>query len=82
MIKNFIVREGEKESFCRILRNFTEEKGEGYISYIWPKPADNDINIDKEKISFVKLFKPGMDNGSVYILKILIHKLPHLKHNH
>lgn len=44
----------------------TRKSGEGFVSYMWPKPGSE---VDVEKISFVKLFKPwGWIVGSgVYV---------------
>lgn len=35
--------------------NVTRKQGEGFVSYMWPKPGSE---VDVEKISYVKLFKP------------------------
>lgn len=34
------------------------ESGEGYVDYLWPKPAPDGKNEIKSKLSFVKEFKP------------------------
>ena len=44
-----------KPIFSQMARLATE-RGEGFVTYLWP--ADNDPNRFREKISYVKLFKP------------------------
>ena len=35
-----------------------EKRGEGFVDYLWPKPSNNGLIPDVQKLSYVRLFKP------------------------
>ncbi len=54
----FNVTVDERENlFVAFLKTAMEEPGEGYVKYLWPKPTPEGLTEDREKISYVKLFK-------------------------
>ncbi|WP_108651076.1 cache domain-containing protein [Dongshaea marina] len=47
-----------KENLFSLGVNKGLKYGEGYIRYLWPKPTKSGLTADKEKLSYVRLFKP------------------------
>lgn len=59
--------------FFTEMTQLVEEKGEGWVSYMWPKPGEK---MPSEKVSFVK----GVDvDGELYILGCGIYDVPEAK---
>ncbi|QFR49620.1 EAL domain-containing protein [Sulfurimonas lithotrophica] len=64
-MKNFITH--DNQYLFQNIEKLVKEKGHGYISYIWNRPED--INIDDEKTSYVHLIKDwNMIIGSGFYL--------------
>ncbi len=42
--------------FFRQMNRIVKEKGEGFVGYEWPKPAEEGLTEHMQKLSFVKLF--------------------------
>lgn len=47
-----------RENLFLAMMKICAEKGEGFVEYVWPKPAPGGLTTEKPKISYVKLFKP------------------------
>ena len=48
----------ENENLFKVFVDITSEYGEGFVTYLWPKPTSNGLSEIQPKISFVKLFEP------------------------
>lgn len=44
--------------FVAMVNTCKEADGEGFVSYVWPKPTDEGLIPNVKKLSYVKLFKP------------------------
>ena len=49
---------GTKENLFQAFAKACRTNKEGFVDYIWPKPAANGAAIDKPKLSYVRLFEP------------------------
>ncbi|MCP4118821.1 MAG: PAS domain S-box protein [Desulfobacteraceae bacterium] len=49
---------GRKENLFKAFVDVCLEKGEGYVDYLWPKPAPVGLTEQRPKESYVKLFEP------------------------
>jgi signal transduction histidine kinase len=50
--------QGVDKNLFVAFREVTEEAGEGFVDYLWPKPTPTGLSERKEKISFVKIHQP------------------------
>ncbi|MCP4161741.1 MAG: response regulator [Deltaproteobacteria bacterium] len=48
---------GIKKNLLLAFADVCREKGQGYVDYLWPKPAKDGLTADQPKISYVALYK-------------------------
>ncbi|MBI9112988.1 cache domain-containing protein [Maridesulfovibrio ferrireducens] len=53
----FNTASGNSKNLFVASRDICEEKGAGYVEYLWPKPSPAGLTEDQPKISYVKIFK-------------------------
>ncbi|MCP4342191.1 MAG: response regulator [Desulfobulbaceae bacterium] len=49
---------GEPKHLFKAIRLAAEEKGEGFVKYMWPKPTREGLTKEEPKLSFVRTFAP------------------------
>ncbi|SDK50936.1 PAS domain S-box-containing protein [Maridesulfovibrio ferrireducens] len=54
---SFNTASGNSKNLFAASRDICEEKGAGYVEYLWPKPSPAGLTEDQPKISYVKIFK-------------------------
>jgi methyl-accepting chemotaxis protein len=55
---NFNCALGKKENLFKAFVDVCQEKGEGYVDYLWPKPTKDGLTSEQPKLSYVRLFEP------------------------
>ncbi len=48
---------GINENLFQAMVEVCEERGEGFVDYMWPKPLENGITEDRPKLSYVRLIE-------------------------
>jgi signal transduction histidine kinase/ActR/RegA family two-component response regulator len=49
---------GKKQNLAQAFVDVCQEKGQGYVDYLWPKPMEGGLTAEQPKISHVALFAP------------------------
>ena len=49
---------GKDENLFVAMRNVCQQKGEGFVDYLWPKPSSEGLTEKQPKLSYVRLYKP------------------------
>lgn len=55
--KKFNCALGKKQNLFQAFVDTCEQKGEGFVDYLWPKPTKNGLTKDQPKLSYVRLIK-------------------------
>jgi len=48
---------GKKQNLFQAFVEACDQKGEGFVDYLWPKPTQNGLTKDQPKLSYVRLVK-------------------------
>ncbi|MFH1740315.1 MAG: cache domain-containing protein [bacterium] len=49
---------GEKKNLFQVFQEVCDERGEGFVEYMWPKPTRGGLGQPAPKLSYVKLYEP------------------------